>query len=258
MLTFIHISDTHISSIPDYHPHWVHESVSHPNIAVEKLIDAINSLSFEIDFILHTGDVCADPTQEDCCTARDLLGQFNPPVYMIAGNHDSGELMAQHIHDGENLHVVRDMCVKIKGYDLIALDTNGVGDAHAPTVRDAQIGWFADKLFEADKMIVAMHHPLIPTGVDWIDNNMRVQNGEQLHDLLKNHTERLSGVFHGHIHQPTNSYADGVMYVSAPSSWYNLQADPTTQTDLDDLLMPAGFNLVMIRQNRTFIRRYVL
>lgn len=257
-LTFIHISDTHISHLPDYHPPWAHPFVQHPNVSVRKLIHMMNHLPFAIDFVLHTGDVCADPLIADCTTARELLAQSKHPIYMIPGNHDDGELMMSHIHDGQLLHVLRDERVTINGYDVIALDTNGLGDAHAPTVSDRQLAWLSDELRDAGHMIVAAHHPLQLTGVDWIDHKMRVQNGGALHDLLKQHTDRLHGVLHGHIHQSVNTYSDGVLYMSCPSTWYNLQGDPTVQTDMHDPDMPAGFNLVMIRNNHMFSRRYVL
>ena len=42
MLTFLHISDTHISADPDYRAPWLHESVTHPNRGAESLLEAIN------------------------------------------------------------------------------------------------------------------------------------------------------------------------------------------------------------------------
>jgi len=258
-LTFLHITDTHISANPDYHPHWVHPSVSHPNSHVDALRQTIDNLPFDFDFILHTGDVCADPLESDYRMAKRLFENFRRPIYMVAGNHDSVEIMRDILHDGQQVHVLCDEHVALNGHYLITVDTNGIGDAHAPTVRDEQIDWFESQLERISKpMIMAIHHPLIPTGVRWIDYRMRVQNGEALHNLLMKHANRLCGVFHGHIHQPTNSYCDGILYVGSPSTWYNLQADPSIQTDTNDLLMPGGFNLVMVRENRTFIRRYVL
>ncbi len=258
-LTFIHISDTHISASRDYHPDWVHSNTNDPNISVERLHRVISTLPFNYDFILHTGDVCADPTKADCLIARDLLCRFDKPMYILPGNHDSADMLMTYMHDGSRLHILRDSCVQIDDYQLITLDTNGLGNAHSPTIGYEQILWFDKQVQKIQrKTIIATHHPLIKTGVAWIDNQMRVQNGEALHHLLKPHANHLCGVFHGHIHQPANSYYDGVMYVSCPSTWYNLHADPTTQTDTDDLTMPGGFNVVMVRENRTFIRRYVL
>ena len=65
MLTFLHISDTHISADPEYGPHWLDKPLAHPNRGVEALLAAIGALSFPVDFILHTGDICAEPELEN-------------------------------------------------------------------------------------------------------------------------------------------------------------------------------------------------
>lgn len=260
MLTFLHISDTHISGDPVYHPSWVHPLAVHPNMGMEALISKVNRLNFPIDFVLHTGDVCADANEADYHCARTLLGRFQMPVYLIPGNHDSIDLMNDIIDDGSWIHVLRDDRVCINDYHLITLNTNGTGDAHAPTVHERQIDWLAYELQQTagEPMIVAMHHPLIETGVEWIDQRMRVKNGDQIHQHLARYASQLRGVFYGHIHQPVHSCCDGVMYTTTPSTWYNLQAYPGLQHDEGDHVMSGGFNLVLVRGNRTFLRRYSL
>ncbi len=260
MLTFLHISDTHISGDPDYHPPWIPESVEHPNRGAELLLQAILGLPFAFDFILHTGDVCADPHEADYRRARELLLRFPGPMYLLPGNHDSGDLMAAALHDGQNLHVLRDARSVVKGYHLIALDTAGQGDIHAPALGDEQIEWFGETLDAAGDapIIAAMHHSPIKTGVPWLDEHMRIQNGDRIQRILRSHRDQLAGVFHGHIHQQTDTYQDGVLYVCCPSTWSNLAGDPGVREGVADPLTPGGFNLVMLRDSATFVRRYNL
>ncbi len=260
MLTFLHISDTHISGNPDYRPPWLPQSVPHPNRGIENLLKAIELLPFEIDFILHTGDVCAEPRPADYHCARDWLMQFPQPLYLLPGNHDSTELMLDILHDGTRLIVLRDAHVQLSGYHLVTVDTNGAGDSHAPNLREDQFESFAQNLeaTAGQPVIVGVHHPLIETDIPWIDENMRVQNGARLQHLLRQHSSNLAGVFHGHIHQATNSFADGVLYVSCQSTWSNLAAYPGLREDEADTLTAGGFNLVMLRGNRLFVRRYSL
>ena len=262
MLTFLHISDTHISGDPEYNPPWETAPSPHPNPNVRRLLEAVNRLPFPIDFILHTGDVCADPRAEDCRKARELLLQFPGPMYCLPGNHDSAELMIDLLHDGRRLHVLRDDHVEIAGYHLVTLDTNGAGngDVHAPTISDAQIEAFAERMNAIGRgpTIVAGHHPLIETGVPWLDESMRVRNGERIHRLLRRHRDSLAGVFHGHIHQSMNTHSDGVLYVSCQSTWTNLAGYPGLGENERDDLTPGGFNLVMLNGSRSFVRRYHL
>lgn len=260
MLTFIHISDTHISADPHYHPGWLHPTVGHPNDGVIALQTAIHDLPFTIDFILHTGDVCANPNCDDYLKARDLLGNFGLPMYLLIGNHDSRERMHDTFYGVDTLHVLEDACLLIGEHRLITLNTNGEGDAHAPVLFEPQLGWLEAQLAQdaTSPAIIATHHPLIETGVQWIDRRMRAQNGQLFHEALIPYAGQLRGVFHGHIHQPTTTFCDGILYTGSASTWYNLQAYPYLEYDEHDLAMTAGFNLVMIRDQRTFIRRYTL
>lgn len=260
MLTFLHISDTHISADPNYHLHSIPERVSRPNPGAEALLEAIQGLPFAFEFIVHTGDACADPTAEDCQCARELLGRFPAPLYILPGNHDSAPLMEDHLHDGERLHVMRDARVQVGEAQLLTLDTNGAGDPHSPTLSDNQIEWFADCLEESagQTTVVACHHPLIKTGVPLIDDGMRVQNGEEIQRILQRHSSRIAAVFHGHIHQSMDTHCDGVLYVSCQSLGSNLAAYPGLGEFEVDELTPGGFNLVMVDDNRVFVRRYSL
>ncbi len=260
MLTFLHISDTHISDDTGDLPEYDFNGAPHPNRGAEQLLEAIRQLPFDTDFILHTGDVCADPFAENYQCARDLFRQIEQPLYLLPGNHDSADLMVDILHDGEALTVLRDAHLQVQGHHLLTLDTNGDGDAHAPALREGQIEWFAErlKLIGDQRAIVAAHHPLIETGVRWLDETMRVQNGERIQSILQAYSANIAGVFHGHIHQPTNTLSEGVLYVSCPSTWFNLAAYPGALDVEYDLLTPGGFNLVVIREHRTFVRRYNL
>ncbi len=260
MLTFLHISDTHISADPHYHLHEMHQTAHHPNRGVELLLQAIRQLPFDVDFILHTGDVCADPQAADYRLARKLLLKFDHPMYLLPGNHDSADLMVDILHDGARLHVLRDDCTAVKDHVLLTLDSNQSDDRHAPSLQESQIDWFADALKKTrgQPVIVAVHHPLLPSGVDWVDRKMRVQNGERIQAILTEYADSIGGVFHGHLHQPMASYAEGVLYSGAASAWYSLQAYPGLEREAADLVMRGGFSLVVIHDNRTFIRRHAL
>ena len=261
MLTFLHISDTHISGDAEYRPPWETEAGPHPNDGVERLLAAIAALPFAFDFILHTGDVCADPLAENYHKARQLLLRLSQPVYCLPGNHDSTVMMLDLLHDGRALHVMRDDRVQIGEYQLVTLDTNDPGDPHAPTLSDERIDAFAQRMAATDGQptIVAAHHPLIETGVPYLDDEMRVQNGERIHQILLEYRSQLAGVFYGHIHQSTATQSDGIMYLSCQSTWTNLAAYPGLLRNPEkDELTPGGFNLVMLRGSRCFVRRYHL
>ena len=258
MITFLHISDTHISGDPGYSPPWLEPGSSHPNPGAESLLRAISRLPFPIDFVLHTGDVCADPHEADYVRARDMLEAIDAPLLLLPGNHDSGDLLAAHLHDGERRHVLRDDHWQIGDLHILALDTSG--GEHAPRLRAEQLDWLDSALAGCDggQILVAAHHPLLETGIAWLDENMRVQNGAAAHAILARHQARIVGVLYGHIHQPTISCADGISYISCPSTWNNLAAYPGATANPLDPHCPPGYNLITLQGGRLFARRCAL
>lgn len=260
MLTFLHISDTHICADPEYRPHWLQKPVAHPNRGVEALLDAIEGLPFSFDFILHTGDICAEPEAENYLLARELLDRLEQPLYLLPGNHDSPKMAREILADGERRQVLDDDHKVINGYHLISIEAGGMGDPVFPTVPEAQIDNFAALLSRAQDgpILVAAHFPFVRTGVPWLDDGARIQNGERLHELLVARRERVAGVFYGHIHQVANSCCDGINYSCCPSTWFNFTGYPGMESADADLKTPGGFNLVMIHEYRSFVRRYFL
>ena len=255
MITFLHISDTHLSGDPAYHPHWMPPGSIHPNIGAGQLLDAIKQLPYAVDFILHTGDVCAEPLVDDYRCACDLLDDLPAPIILLPGNHDSGDLLAAHLHDGERRHVLRDARLRLDDVHIIALNTSGGGE-HAPSLRPQQLDWLESALDACrdGRIIVAAHHPLLETGVPYLDESMRVQNGAAAHAILARHSKRIAGVLHGHIHQPTISFADGISYISCPATWNNHGAYPGMTVNVDDRHCAPGYNLVMLRGTRLSLR----
>ncbi len=260
MLTFLHISDTHISADPEYRPHWLDKPIAHPNRGVESLLGAIDGLSFPVDFILHTGDICAEPEEENYHLARELLDRLEQPMYLLPGNHDSPQMARDILSDGERRQVLDDDHYIINGYHLISIEGGGMGDPVFPTVPEEQIDNFAALLSRAQggPILAAAHFPFVRTGVPWIDDCARIQNGERLHELLAARREQVVGVFFGHIHQVVNSFCDGISYNCCPSTWFNFTGYPGMEAADADLETPGGFNLVMIRDNRCFVRFYGL
>lgn len=260
MLSFLHISDTHISVNTKIGSHELFAAAPHPNHSAEALVGAIRRLPYQIDFILHTGDVCADPLPENYHRALEILRHLEQPLILLPGNHDSLDMMREILSDGERRRVMGDDHIAIKGYHLLSIDGSGADNPLAPTLSDSQIERFAAQASRTrdEAMLVAAHYPLIRTGVPWIDDQSRVQNGERIHDILTLHRQQVAGVFFGHIHQAAVSVCDGITYTCCPSAWSNFAGYPGLVSAEADAGTPSGFNLVMIRENRSFIRRVFL
>src|SRR5579859_4096157 len=87
-MRFVHITDTHIGPTPDY------ETIGHKSLpALQALVERINTLPFEPDFVLHTGDIVDDGDEASYRLARGVLEKLRAPIYYVLGNHDRPEPM---------------------------------------------------------------------------------------------------------------------------------------------------------------------
>lgn len=252
---FIHISDTHILDGPD--PASVSGRI-HPAAGARALVEQINALPFTPDFVLHTGDIAYDPDPASYELAREILGAIKYPTYYIPGNHDSTEMMQriflQHEHTRPYYYYTFDV-----GYvQVVCLDSTGPAEPPAGSISDEQLEWLENLCKEPDDraLVVAVHHNVLPVGIPWLDEFMRLTNGADLHRALLPASERLRGVFFGHIHQNQQIMRDGILYCSVLSSWYQIHSWPgQTQTIYEPDAEP-GFNVVCITPEQVYIRHH--
>lgn len=253
LLRFVHISDTHINHESS---HAEHEWRINPATAAETLVEQINALPFAPGFVLHTGDVAYDPYPEAYEAARDILGRIRYPVHYLAGNHDSAEMLQRLFLQRETIQPTWHYDFEINGVHIICLDSTGPAPLPSGTVSDEQLAWLSHICQSDDPrpLVIAVHHNVIPTGIPWLDEYMRMANGEALHRALLPARHRIRGVFYGHIHQHSQTLRDGILYSSVLSSWYQILSWPgQTETVFEPDAEP-GFNVVTLTADQTHIR----
>ena len=256
-LRFVHLSDTHISADPTYN----YESLPvTPAVGARRLVEAVNALPFRPDFILHTGDVAADPNEADYVLAREIFAPLRAPIYYLPGNHD-GTALLQRVMLGRAPTTPYDYEFEVKGVQILCIDSNQPVDADMPYSRlhDSQLEWLLAR-FTADDprpLVVATHHNVLPVASPWLDDYMRMQNGEAFHRALLPARHRLLGVLHGHIHQNIQIVRDGIVYLSAASSWYQLDSYSGQTETVHAPTAQPGFNVVTITDTpQMFVRQY--
>jgi Icc protein len=255
LLRFVHITDTHISPDPDYNldgaPHA-------PLIGAKALVDQLNSLPFTPDFVLHTGDVAYDPDPAAYPAAREILSQINAPCYYLAGNHDDSAALQRILLGHSDPKTPFDYEFEVNGVQIVCVDSNRPVEQPRGRVSDEQLAWLEGicRARDSRPLIVAVHHNALPMGTPWWDDFMRMVNGEAFHQALLPARERIRGVFFGHVHQSTETLRDGILHVSAPSSWTQILNNPTqVKTEYDPFGVP-GFSVVTITREQTYIRRH--
>jgi 3',5'-cyclic-AMP phosphodiesterase len=256
MLTFVHLSDTHIHADPTFTGSIVPFT---SRSRVKHLIDRINSLPFAVDFVLHTGDIMTDPEDPQAyATARRILNQLKPPVYYIPGNHDRTEWVQRVLMERETVQANLDYSFVHKGVQFVCLDSSQPETAVGHLAPE-QLAWLDRQLDSDDQrhLVVAVHHHPLPSGAPWLDHIV-LENGIELHQRLLDVRHRLRGVFYGHIHESMVTVRDGISYYSVPSGWFQTQTWPDQEEPTGDPNSQPGFNLVTLTETDTFIRQYRL
>lgn len=255
LLTFVHISDTHISPDPAY---GVAGHVPAANAAAEALVRELLRLPFEPDFVLHTGDVVYDPVAAAYDTARDILCRIPFPVYYATGNHDDSAALQRALLRREEPK--QPFCHEVNrgGVQGVVLDSTGPAVPPGGFITADQLVWLAQTCDPADPrpLWVGVHHNILAAGSAWLDDYMRTTNGDDLHQALLPLRGRLRGVFYGHVHQSLTTVRDGILYASAPSPWVAFQAWPDSWQTVRGEFPESGFNVVTITAEQTFMRRW--
>lgn len=257
LLTFIHISDTHINPDTRYNKDYAPYT---PIIGAKALVESIKNLPFSVDFILHTGDVIYDPHESAYEAVREVFSPIDSPIYYLAGNHDHNDGLQRQLMGCKDADVIPHYHYEfeVNGVQVVCVDSNGPAELPAGNVTDEQLDWLNTLCTAHDDrpMIVAIHHNPIPVDVPWLDNFMGITNGLAFHDVIKQAGDRLLGVFHGHIHQNTSVHREGVLYSSTRSSWANFFSYPNMIDTVEDKGAHPGYSVVMVQQKQAFIRRY--
>ena len=258
LLRIIHISDTHIHPDASYQPN----DAPPPLVGARKLVEAVNALPFMPDAILHTGDVIYDPVPEAYPVAKEVLATLKAPIHYVVGNHDSARDLQRVLLGRDEAAVTPYLYyeTEINGVQLIVLDSNGPAELPAGYIVPEQLDWLRGLLSQPDDrpLLVATHHNVLPVGAPWLDDWMRTTNGEELHAVLKLAGTRLQAVLHGHIHQTYAVQRDGILYVSAASSWEQFVGYPTpTNTEvIHDTPAQPGFNVIHLTTEGISIRAH--
>lgn len=255
---FAHISDTHIGPDPGYERHG-----HYPYPCARRLVEILNSLPLQPDFVVHTGDIVHDPDPAAYQLAAEIFGQLRAPIYYVAGNHDRARDIHHFLPMGlrEDLSPDRDTLsylFEVKGNRFLVVDARGadeidphglIGEARLELVRRQVTA-------EGPPLTLFMHFPVLPLNSIWMDAHMLTIDGYKLHQALLPARERIRGVFHGHVHRSMQTLRDGLLYVSGASAFAQFLAWPDDIEVQFDADAPPGYGFVHLLPGNTIIHEH--
>jgi len=255
---FVHISDSHIGPSANYKRHG-----HYPLACARKLVEVINELPVQADFVIHTGDVVTEPDPIAFGLAAETFSRLKTPIYYVNGNHDTvADIrhflpMGPHRNAGNSSQILS-YTFDIKGFRFLVLDARGPDeiDPHG-LLPESQLKLAAEEAtVEGPPLVVFIHFPVHSMNSIWMDRNMLILNGDKLHNALLPAADRIRGVFHGHIHQHMQIVQDGIMYVSVASAFSQFGAWPDDEVTHFDADHDPGFGFVHLLPDKTIIHQH--
>ena len=256
---FVHMSDTHFGPTRDYSRHGI---TSYPY--AQKIVEIINSLPVQPDFVMHTGDVTTDPHPDAYRLAAGVLAGLKVPIYYAVGNHDTARDIHRFLpmgpkHDLTNNQDILSYTFEVKGYRFLVIDARGPDEIDPRGfLSEEKLSLIEEVIKTHDRRVpltVFIHYPCLPFDSTWMDAYMLVINGELLHGLFCELGDCLRGVFFGHVHQPMQVIRDGVLYASVSSTFAQFAAWPGTLRSETDLSQPPGYSFVHLLPETTVIHQ---
>ena len=260
---FAHISDTHIGATADFRRHG-HTSLP----CAVRMVEIINGMPVRPDFVIHTGDVVAEPDSRAFRLAAETFAALEMPIYYANGNHDTAADIRRYLPMGPLENAGSDPArlsytFDVKGFRFLVLDARGPDeiDPHGLlpesqlelAAQEARNNQTAD---DDTPLTLFVHYPVLPLNSIWMDENMLILNGEELHRSLLPARDRLRGIFHGHVHQHMQSVKDGIHYYSVASVFSQFGAwpnDADTRFEPDHL---PGYGFIHLLPNQTIVHQH--
>jgi 3',5'-cyclic AMP phosphodiesterase CpdA len=171
--------------------------------------------------------------------SADIQGK----IFVTPGNHDDRQALKNHVRSD----MPDDTCVDEAKthyscthgeHVLFVLDSAPAGEQltqdqkRKAFIGDAGLEWLSGRLqalLEGCTAWIFTHYPANNFGVDWISGREIIEDGVQLHGLLKQHLDKVGGVFSGHLHHRFAKNLEGVAYHSLMPASRPLTVVPSGQ-----------------------------
>jgi len=183
---------------------------------LDRVLAHLAAMARRPDLLLVTGDLIE---QENAEAGYRLLAERLErcpfPAHVTIGNHDLREPAFRQFRGGSGgfLHYV----VEAGPLRLIVLDTVEEG-RHGGAFCEARSAWLRSRLAEAPDRptLIALHHPPIDTGIDWLTTVPDEPWLARLDAALAGQ-DQIVAIVGGHVHRPISASRNGISVRVCPA-----------------------------------------
>lgn len=212
------------------------------NESFQAIVNMLAQEKKPADFIILSGDLAQDHSQEAYLQVAKMIAPLRVPVYYTVGNHDDPIVM-ERIYPREN--VIKDKHFLLKDWQFILLDTHKPGAVYG-SLDQTQLQYLEDCLsgYPNHRTILFFHHHPVSVGSAWLDN-LGLKNADELWKRLKKHTN-VQAIFFGHVHQEFHKTMNGISLYGAPSTCIQFKRNRDTFA-LENI--PPGYRWIEFYDN---------
>ena len=189
------------------------------------------------DFIIASGDLVSDESEESYRRLQALLSSLEPPIHFMLGNHDDRAAFRRVFRPAE-APSADPVCesFEVAGVRFLLLDSGLPGKAEGILGPD-QLHWLETELTgHPDRPTwVFIHHQPLPIHIRWLDQ-LGLQNREEFLSVLAPHRQ-VQVVGYGHVHQARRWRYGHALFAGVPALAF--QFSPISQEPLITLETPA-------------------
>lgn len=237
------LSDAHVGTAPGFL-----DGGMDTLAALRRAVAHVASLQPPPDLVLFTGDLTEHGEAAEYAAVAEALSVLPMPVYAVPGNHDDPAVarialarcmpVADDAPDGACCYHVHHA-----GLHLVALDTVVPRQSHG-ALGDGQLAWLARVLAQCrgEPVLLFMHHPPLPTGIEAMDACSLLQGSDALAALVRGHGA-VQGLLCGHLHRAVQLQFGGAPLHVAPSVAHQIALDLRPGAPLRARLEPPQVSL---------------
>lgn len=183
--------------------------------SLERVLDRLREEQPSMDLILATGDLSQDASLESYLRLREMLADFDTPIYWMEGNHDKPAPMLKALADQRER--ISPCVVEQGNWTIILLDSTIPGEVPGELYED-DLAFLEKALNEAsgEHIMVSLHHHPLPMGCRWLDTQV-VASADRFFGIIDRHP-RVRAIIWGHVHQEFEGERNGVRLYSVPST----------------------------------------
>lgn len=213
MITILHITDLHI---PD-----TNESAYDIDVH-QNLLNTIQAMNDEAyDMVLVTGDIAYKQANfRSYEYVKQAFQTFYKPLYVLAGNHDTTEMLAQFF---PNSFPNKQTNYRIPNPEITLLCM----DSSASVITDSQAEWLQAELSQSKQVVLFVHHPILPTPVTYMESKYSLRRRESVLQVLEQHPYPIH-IFCGHFHTDDVVTHKHITQYITPSILYQVNKQSTT------------------------------